>query len=352
MELLAQPHGRGAGSGSSTFAFRYAWDQSVRQTDADRHQPRGGRIRSGSRPRVAAASAAHRCLLPAPEGQVATRGDRTATSPEQQQSGSCSIQRVDRCGGQSVHGDRFDTEHRGSSPSPEGNKRQSRPGGRHPRRCGFEEDRSEASQRLAAASPSEVTAIAFRAGHVPGPFEGEWLGHWLFRIADFYGMPLLSFLERIPGSSSPPPGICWWHRLEDMECEPQAVSDYVRQPIDTLLSMESPLSPCASTTLLNAATAPDACSTTASPAPCPTGEAAGSTSPTPGATAIRHRSRWPPSCPALSAGPMPRRSNASRTCPFARRLPTTPCRCRGVPCLLGKPSITPTRSADKIRPSA
>jgi hypothetical protein len=78
---------------------------------------------------------------------------------------------------------------------------------------------------------------------VPAPFEGEWLGHWLFRIADFYGMPLVSFLERILGSSTPPPGICWWHRLKDMGCSLQAVSDYVRQPVDTLLTMEFALIP-------------------------------------------------------------------------------------------------------------
>jgi hypothetical protein len=75
------------------------------------------------------------------------------------------------------------------------------------------------------------------------PFDDEWLGHWLFRIANFYGMSLPAFLERIPGTVSLPPGICWWHRLEEMRCEPQAISDYLRLPPEALLAMQFALLP-------------------------------------------------------------------------------------------------------------
>ena len=73
---------------------------------------------------------------------------------------------------------------------------------------------------------------------IPPPFSDEWLGFWLLRVADRYGMRIAALLERTPGFINPPRSQTWTKRLECGEEQWAALAYLTRREPGSLKAMQ------------------------------------------------------------------------------------------------------------------
>ena len=73
---------------------------------------------------------------------------------------------------------------------------------------------------------------------VPPPLADEWLGYWLLRIADRYGLRIAALLGRTPGLLNPPGNQPWTGRLECTEADWAALEYSTRRAPGFLQAMQ------------------------------------------------------------------------------------------------------------------
>jgi hypothetical protein len=74
---------------------------------------------------------------------------------------------------------------------------------------------------------------------VPPPLDEEWLGHWLLRVADRYGLRIARLLERTPRFLFPPRSQPWTGRLECPDEQWAALAYATRREPGLLKAMQA-----------------------------------------------------------------------------------------------------------------
>lgn len=78
---------------------------------------------------------------------------------------------------------------------------------------------------------------------IPPPFSDEWLGFWMMRVADRYGMRIAALLERTPGFINPPRRQAWTKRVECGEGQWAALAYMTRREPGSLKAMQTQFFP-------------------------------------------------------------------------------------------------------------